>query len=349
MLFEPAPLPTEFTSDELGWFDTEPVVGRVLAAIDAWAAPAPVPLPLESPADILADAGDDYMPVIPDLAFRTLKTLLVGRPKGGKSFLLWAKAAEAVRAGLRVLYLTEEPRQTVADKLRVFGLEDADGFRIVRRTRLPDGRWKTIAGYITETVKARHFDLVIVDTARAWFNLAGDESNSADVIGPALDALSAVCDLGAAAVVVHQAPWDSKRARNSTEFHAAVDLIFHVAGEGSEPRTIKYVGGRVDSVPDERTFRWSDGVAEDLGKMRHSKATRVDEVLHAIDKAEEPLTAEEIADKTDYNVRSIQRWLKELERDDKVVRESGKHFLQGQEPDRWRRSGGFLKLLSEAR
>jgi hypothetical protein len=64
-----------------------------------------------------------------------------------------------------------------------------------------------------------------------------------------MDALSAVTEAGAAVVIIHQAPWDKLRARGSTEHHATVDLIFGVSGEGVGPRTIKYIGGRVQDLP----------------------------------------------------------------------------------------------------
>lgn len=300
--------------------------------------PIPPPLPIETPEQILDGGSSEFEAVIPNLAYRGLKSLVVGQSKGGKSYLLWAKSAEAVEHGLHVLFLTEEPTGTIADKLRTFGLEDAEGFWLVRRTALPGARWKTVADNVAETVRLYRIDLVILDTARAWFNLAGDESNSADVIGPALDALSPACE-SAALVVLHQAPWDGKRARGSTEYHAAVDLVFHISGEGSEPRTIKYVGGRVASVPDVQTFRWADGVGEDLGAIRHDAAASLSRVLTALEQATEPLMVVEVATELDASEDSARRWLRRLERSGKVRREVGEPTREGRTPDRWARNG----------
>jgi hypothetical protein len=302
--------------------------------------------------DELLDGAEAFDPIIPTFAYRGLKTLVVGLSKAGKSFTTWARSADAVRLGKRVLYLTEESRGTVTDKLRTFGLEDAVGktFFVSRRQHqevrlLP---WSEVVDRLAKDVAGAEIDLVVVDTMRPWVNLNGDESNSADRIGRALDALSPVCEAGAAVVVLHQSPWEGKRARNSTEFHAASDLIFHVEGEGEGPRTIKYVGGRVEGVPSIQTFRWTTAGGEDLGKMRHDKANRLDEVLRVIEASEQPMTAEEIASKTDYNVRSVQRWLADLDKWSKVLRVDGAMVPgHGQEPDRWTRAGTWLGLLAE--
>jgi DNA-binding transcriptional ArsR family regulator len=358
--------PTEFSPEELAWLEAaEPDVDEclrrrpdVLAAIESWSrAPYQPLLYVESLAE-LSGGAETFDPIISHLAYRGLKTLVVGLSKAGKSWTTWAKCAEAVRAGRRVLYLSEEPRATVVDKVRTFGLEDAYGksFFVSRRQHnavrlLP---WAEVVDRLAKDVEEQRIDLAVVDTVRPWIALAGDESNSADAVGKAIDALSPVCEAGAAVMVLHQSPWSGKRARNSTEFHAATDLIFHVEGEGNGPRTIKYLGGRVEDVPDLQTFRWAGGQGEDLGRMRHDTAERVDEVLRVLESAGESLTAQELADQTDYSLRSVQRWLGELERTGKVIRTEGEHKLEGREPDRWTRAGalwemtvGDIQLLSQ--
>jgi DNA-binding transcriptional ArsR family regulator len=302
------------------------------------------PLPMETPTDILEGGGDGFDAVIENLAYRRLKTLVVGRAKNGKSYLLWAKSAEIVRDGARVLFLTEESPSTISDKLHLFGLEDAEGFWVVRRTALPAERWNTVAKRVAETVARYEVDLVIVDTARAWFNLASDESNSADIIGPAIDALSEACG-GAGIVVLHQSPWGGNRARGSTEFHAAVDLIFAISGEGAEPRTIKYVGGRVGSIPDVQTLRLVEGVGEDLGALRHDTAASLSRVLDALEKSG-PMTVADLVAETGASDDSVRRWLKVLERSGKVHREPGVPTPDGRTADRWLRNGYFGELAA---
>jgi DNA-binding transcriptional ArsR family regulator len=298
----------------------------------------------EESLDELLGEGETFVPVIDGIAYRGLKTLVVGQSKAGKSFTLWAKVADAVRAGARVKYLSEEARETVGDKVRTFGLMDyyGDAFRVSRRSHgevqpLP---WNKIVDALVEEVNELKLDVVVVDTLRPWLAVSGDESNSDGIIGPAMDALSAVTEAGAAVVIIHQAPWDKLRARGSTEHHATADLIFGVSGEGYGPRTVKYLGGRLQEVPETQTIRWTaEGGVEDLGKMRHDTASRAADILRDLEVAQgEPLTAEEIAVDVEMTVRTVQRHLVRLEHRGKVARLEGAHTPEGREPDRWVRA-----------
>lgn len=366
-VFVPEEMPehpeTVFTEEEQGWLDSNPSIYDLryirlwVAAINKWARIAVEvedrELPWRTPAEMLAGASETFDAVIADLAYRGMRTLVVGQSKAGKSYFTWAQSAAAVRAGLRVLYLSEEPLAAVNDKLRTFNLEEAgDLFLVVRKSAVFNLQWKDVCAQLEKAVTARAFDLVIVDTARPWFGLTHDEGNSADAVGHALDLLSQACGDMAAVVVLHQAPWDKGRARGSTEFHAAVDLIFGVNGQGKTPRTIKYVGGRIDSIPEQRSFRWADGHGEDLGVIkRREKAENLDKVLRVLEEAEDPLTADTIADGAELHVRTVQRTLADLDKLNKVVRTKGRVLGKGGhggggEPDRWSRRGiDFEELL----
>lgn len=349
--------PATFTAEELEWLenraDVDDYLQRtatdLLAAIERWTVPSTFRLYVETLDELLGD-GEAFDPVIDKLAYRGLKTLVVGLSKAGKSFTLWAKSAEAIRNGRCVLYLSEEPRGTVADKVRSFGLvgQYGEAFYVSRRQHdeVRNVKWSEIVERLALDVQSKGIDLVVIDTLRPWINLDGEESNNADKVGKAIDALSAVCEAGAAVVVIHQSPWDSDRARGSTEYHASSDIILVVKGEGSGPRTIKHMGGRVEGIPDIQTFRWTGSSMEDLGKMRHDKAERLVEVLQVVEVATEPLTAEQVAEQTDYSLRSVQRWLEDLADRYKVRRIEGAVVPgHGQEPDRWERPPEFLAAL----
>jgi hypothetical protein len=286
--------PTEFTAEEQNWlegrYDDEiaDYLGRrapdVVAALRVWVFGKPSwqerfiaftdgrgrivyiapyqPLLYVESADELMNGAETFDPIVEALAYRGLKTLIVGLSKAGKSWTLWARCAEAVKAGKCVLYLTEEPRATVTDKLRTFGLEEAygDTFLVVRKqnehvANLP---WEEVVERLAKDVRGLDTDLVVVDTVRPWVKLDGESANSADAVGPAMDALSPVCEAGAAVVVLHQSPWEGKRARNSTEFHAASDLIFHVDGEvGTEDYQVcRWPGRGHPQHPDVPLDRW---------------------------------------------------------------------------------------------
>ena len=309
-------------------------------------------LPWRTPAEMLTGAPETFDAVIADLAYRGMKTLVVGQSKAGKSYFTWAQSAAAVKAGLRVLYLTEEPQAAVNDKLRTFGLEDAgDLFLIVRKSTVFNLTWAGVCEQLAKAVASRAFDLVIVDTARPWFGLQHEQGNSDGDVGPALDILTQACGETAAVVVLHQAPWNNDRARGSTEWHAAVDLIFTVSGQGKAPRTIKYFGGRIDSIDEQRSFRWANGHGEDLGVIkRREKAENLDMVLGVLEESDHPLTADQIADTAELHIRTVQRTLADLDKLNKVVRKKGRVLGKeghggGREPDQWSRRGIDFEAL----
>jgi hypothetical protein len=306
----------------------------------------------ESAADILNGSSETFVPIIQDLAFRGLKTLLVGQSKAGKSFTTWAKVGEVVAGGGSVIYLSEEPRAAIGDKLKRFGLIEAppDRFLVLRRTADKNGlrSWGEVVQAIASRCEQVSVDLVVVDTARPWFKLSGDESNSADVIGRAFDSLSEVTEQGTAILVLHQAPWSSTRARGSTEFHASADLIFHVDGQADGPRTVRFVGGRVDTIPAIQTFRWDgQGHVESLGKARADRAVRMDEVLTLLERSPEPMSVDEVAEAIDCSRKTAERTIRQLEGQGLVTRIPGRiNPGRGSEPDRFRRAGRFSSLLA---
>jgi hypothetical protein len=146
---------TEFTAAEQEWLDSNPSVYDLryvrswMAAINDWARIVidvdTRELPWRTPAEMLDDAPESFAAVIPHLAYRGMRALVVGQSKAGKSYFTWAQAADAVRAGMRVLYLTEEPRDAVTDKLHKFGLHDAgDLFLLVRKSAVFNLHWKDV-------------------------------------------------------------------------------------------------------------------------------------------------------------------------------------------------------------
>jgi AAA domain len=310
------------------------------------------PLLYEESLDELMSDRDGFEPVIPGLAYRGLKTTVVGLSKAGKSFTVWMFATDAVRAGRRIKVLAEDPRDVVLDRLRTFGLTDdyGDGFRVTRRghEEVRKLKWREIVEKLAEETARERYDAVVIDTLRPWLGLQEGQSDRPEVMGAAIDGLSPICEAGAAVVVIHQAPWDGDRARGSTEIHAASDLLFIVKGEGYGVRSIKYIGGRVDGIEESRNIRWTGTEHQDLGAMRPDKANRVVEVLKAIETATEPMTIEELEDATEFSERSLWRYLAKLEARVLVIRVPGAVIPgEGREPDRWRKPGTFTGMLSD--
>ena len=310
------------------------------------------PLLYEESLDELMSDRDGFEPVITGLAYRGLKTTVVGLSKAGKSFTVWMLAKDAVRNGLRIKVLAEDPRDIVLDRLRTFELTDdyGDGFHVTRRghEEVRHLTWPEIVERLAQETVRERYDAVVIDTLRPWLGLQEGQSDSAEVMGRAIDGLSPICEVGAAVIVIHQAPWSDDRARGSTEIHAASDLVFVVKGQGYGPREIKYLGGRVDGIEESRNIRWTGTDHQELGEMRLDKAQRVVEVLKAIESATEPLTIEELEDATEFSERSLWRYITALEGRFLIVRVPGAALPGGgREPDRWRKPGAFTGLMSD--
>ncbi len=124
-------------------------------------------LPVETMKELLEGKAELFEPVIEGIAYRGLKTLLVGQSKAGKSFTILAKSIEAARAGKRVLYLSEESKQTLVDKLRKFGADTSIPLYVTRKSHTAGMKWEAICEQAGEAARSG-IDLIVVDTARPW-------------------------------------------------------------------------------------------------------------------------------------------------------------------------------------
>ena len=183
-------------------------------------------------------------------------TLFAGKPKGGKSTLLFALLAALARGrafvGLRTLtasavYLSEEAPKTIRQKVRRFGREGA-----VFLTRL-DGYPRRLFGQIIdEAVAEAHRTgamVIVVDTMTFWAGLPPDAEKDSG-------AMEAAPDLGVllAVIVLHHTRKalgeDIDTVRGSNALTGAVDIIATVkSGEGPGERLLR-VFGRDEECPE---------------------------------------------------------------------------------------------------
>ena len=188
-------------------------------------------------------------------------TLFAGKPKGGKSTLLFALLAALARGrafvGLRTLtasavYLSEEAPKTIRQKVRRFGLEGA-----VFLTRL-DGYPRRLFGQIIdEAVAEAHRTgamVIVVDTMTFWAGLPPDAEKDSGAMQAAADHLLRAAATGLAVIVLHHTRKalgeDIDTVRGSNALTGAVDIIATVkSGEGPGERLLR-VFGRDEECPE---------------------------------------------------------------------------------------------------
>ena len=201
--------------------------------------------------------------VLAGLAWSGRLSIVAGAPKVGKSTLIaqaigcrltgQAFAGQCVPRDGSVAIVTEEPLGLLAQRLRVYGLNDTHAGAV----------WVAAPGHGVDRVFAAfarsHPKVVIVDSFTPWALAAGADSLS-DPAGMrrVMDGLRAVADAGAGVLVVHHARRSDGELADSRDLSAAVDqvVLFDAVDEvgercplrSSSLRRLSYLG------------RWPQGV-----------------------------------------------------------------------------------------
>jgi hypothetical protein len=152
-------------------------------------------------------------------------TLLAGRPKVGKSTAVFALVARLVAgqafagvdtAQAGVLVLTEERRDTLAEKARILGLISfpprtspiaAETKKPVHVLMRQDTRaaWPELVRQAMTYCHQHELEMLVVDTWDRWTNLRGDSENAAGAVNEALGPLQYAAASGLAVLIVtHQ-------------------------------------------------------------------------------------------------------------------------------------------------
>jgi hypothetical protein len=139
-------------------------------------------------------------------------TLLAGRPKVGKSTLLFG-LFEALLSGQPflerttraqgVLLLSEEREGTLAEKARLFGLDGR--LHLLMRHQANGVPWPEIMAMATSYCLAHELSVLAIDTWDKWTGLRGDAENNAGSVIEALEPLVQAAGAGLALpVLAHQ-------------------------------------------------------------------------------------------------------------------------------------------------
>jgi AAA domain len=203
--------------------------------------------------------------------------LLAGRPKVGKSTLAIALVAAAVRGeaflGLPatatgVLLLTEERRDTLAEKARILGLMDAE-VPVYVLTRHDAGvlPWPDVVRQAMTFCREHNLDVPIIDTLDRWTGLRGDAENAAGAVDEAMEPLQFAAAAGLAVLALsHQRKSGGEfgeAVRGSNAFTGAVDVVIELERPsrslqlGGYARVLRSVS-RFSSTPEALFFELGD-------------------------------------------------------------------------------------------
>lgn len=266
-------------------------------------------------------------------------TLLVGKPKAGKSTLAIAVATamatgavafldRAVTPGA-VVYVSEEGGATLVHKLPD---DDAELHLLTRDSAWPKPDWVALIGAVVTHARKVDARLVVIDTAAFWTALPAESEKDAGAVQRAMAPLVQATRSGLAVLLVHHARKaggeDGDAVRGSSGWAASVDTIIELerAGENAAPTQRLLLGlGRYPSTPpctlvdhDPATGSWAvDGHAEDRRSARGAAARGV--VLRALD-GDASLTRSDLENATGTAWRELLDSLNALIADKLVVR-----------------------------
>jgi hypothetical protein len=327
-------------------------------------------LPFQTLAELLGSNDPERSFVLQHYIALGAKTLIVSRPKVGKSTwafgLVSALQREEPYCGLKtakgvgVLYLTEE---TSPDALRLksdrAGIDlDDPTLRVLRRADVHGMAWPDVVAQVRDYAVAWREDagldavVIILDTLSSWagFSEGGEQDSSATT--RALDATNVWAAADFAVLVLHHAGWSANRSRGSSAIVGAVDVIAFLEGTAgtTTPRTLVYQGGRLD---DGDTPHRLNILADGSGHLaligeghRQKTVAKLSDVFHLVDSARpDGMTVAAVSEALDCSTRTAQRYLSELVGTGWLILDSETGGEGGGRVSAYRAAGGMLRLL----
>lgn len=247
-------------------------------------------------------------------------SLLVGQPKAGKSWLVYALLAAMERGdpefigyplhARRAVVLSEEAPSTIRSKRQRFGGSDAYAAFLTRSSAFPPRPLRVVIEESVRKARETGADMIVVDTWAIWAHLAKDAEKDAGATQEALEPLLWAAGQGFAVLVVHHMKKadgeDGTSVRGSSALLGTIDILIELrrfgadAAEGpadgrSGKRALKTLG-RYEECPEEVIVELEGDRFVSRGTARTARvASLADKVVEAVTNAAAPLTFNEVA------------------------------------------------------
>jgi len=285
----------------------------------------------ELAAEVGAEVGAEIEFLVAALIALEAVTLLVAKPKTGKSTLIFALVAalehgsafldRAVTPTTAVI-LSEEGGPTLIEKARLFGVTQA---RVLTRAELGHcADFATVIALATAEMDRCGARVLIVDTFAAWARLGPEAEKDAGAIQVALAPLLAAASKGRAVIVTHHskkgdAP-EGDSVRGSSAIFAGVDTLIELRrtlpAEPESPGRSLTVISRFKGLQPTQHIELRGGafVVVD-GPSTSRKNDDRERVLAALRAEPSGLTRDDVQSRTSIRKQAVGRVLAALEKD----------------------------------
>jgi hypothetical protein len=251
-------------------------------------------------------------------------TLLAGKPKVGKSTLLFA-LLKALLGGepflsratcrLGALLLSEERESTLKEKVDRWGI--GDGVDLLMRHEAHGVAWEEIVAEAVERCHAEGLQVLVVDTFDKWAGLRGDAENSAGVVLTAVQPLLDAASTGLGVLVAsHQRKGlgsFGEAVRGSNALVGAVDVVLELERKQSLDERARVLNSvsRFASTPDSLVLTLGDTGYEALGDLAtaHADAETARLVDFLREREREAFSAEQLANETSIPAGTVRKRL----------------------------------------
>lgn len=216
--------------------------------------------------DLQADGGSGVEFLVENLVASGAITLVVAKPKAGKSTFAYAMLGAMERgepfAGRRVaqssaVVLSEEDGATVGQKARRFGITRARF--LTRRDLARSGDFAAVVAIAVEEAKLVGAGVLVIDPLAMWAGFGPDQEKDAGATTKAMRPLLAAAADGLAVVVVHHSrkgdALEGDGVRGSSAIFASVETLIELRrvdpkSRGSTAREL-VITSRFENIPPE--------------------------------------------------------------------------------------------------